>query len=192
MRISLVAFYLLLFVTALLPTGVFAYWLYRRPWDLKDKISAWDPFVKTMAIAGAVIVGLATFERFLDQRQQEIVKDMVARAQSRNEAFSQATNTASAIANASDLNSGDTKEAVASFWKLYWGELARFEGPAVEGSMVEFGRSLQTWQKTGEKPQEMVQLSLAVSHACRSEIEAYDKQMDELRNRYSPFSSYGG
>lgn len=186
-RISVVAFYLLLFLTALLPTGAFAYWLYYRPWDLKDKISAWDPFVKTMAIAGAVIVGLAAFERFLDQRQQEIVKDMVVRNQSRNEAFAQATKTASAIATSSDLNAVEAKEAVDSFWKLYWGELARFEGPDVETAMVRFGRALQTWQATGEKPDEMAQLSLAVSHACQNEIDAYDKQMDELRNRYSLF-----
>jgi hypothetical protein len=187
MRISVVAFYVALFLIALVPTCVFAYWLYYQPWDLKDKISAWDPFVKTMAIVGAVIVGLAAFERFLDQRQQEIVKDMVARAQSRNEAFAQATKTASAIAISVDLGSSDVKDAVTSFWKLYWGELARFEGPAVEGAMVRFGRSLQIWQDTAKKPQEMEQLALEVSHACRSEINAYDKQMDDLRNRYSPF-----
>jgi hypothetical protein len=187
MRISVVAFYLLLFLTALIPTGVFAYWLYYQPWDLKDKISAWDPFVKTMAIVGAVIVGLASFERFLDQRQQEIVKDMVASAQSRNEAFGLATKTTSTIAPSSDLSSVDTKEAVASFWKLYWGELARFEGPEVESAMVKFGRSLQIWQDAGKKPEDMEQLSLAVSHACRSEKETYDKQIDEVRNRYSPF-----
>lgn len=187
MRISIVAFYLLLFLTALIPTGVFAYWLYYRPWDLKDKISAWDPFVKTMAIVGAVIVGLATFERFLDQRQQEIVKDMVAHAQSRNEAFGLAKKTASTIATSSDLTSSETKEAVASFWKLYWGELASVEGPAVEGAMVDFGRSLQIWQNTGKKPEEMAQLSLAVAYACRSETESYDKQVEEARNRYSPF-----
>ena len=104
-RISVAIFYLLLFFIALIPTGAYAYWLYYLPWDLKYKIDAWDPFVKIMAIVGAVIVVLATFERFLDQRQQESVKDMVALAQSRNEVFGQATRTASAIATSSDLNS---------------------------------------------------------------------------------------
>ncbi|MBY5891492.1 hypothetical protein [Rhizobium ruizarguesonis] len=111
----------------------------------------------------------------LIERLGETVKEMVARNQSRNEAFAQATKTASAIATSSDLNAVDAKEAVDTFWKLYWGELARFEGQDVETAMVRFGRSLQTWQATGKKPEEMAQLSLAVSHACRNEIDAYDK-----------------
>jgi hypothetical protein len=64
LRVSLIAFYVALFLVALVPAGLFAFWLHSQSWELKDKISAWDPFVKTMAIAGAVIVGLASFERF--------------------------------------------------------------------------------------------------------------------------------
>jgi hypothetical protein len=183
----LIAFYLALFLVALVPAGLFAFWLYGRPWELKDKISAWDPFIKTMAIAGAVIVGLASFERFLDQRQQELVKDMSARAQSRKEAFARAIKATSEIATMVDLASPVAKETVASFWKLYWGELALYEGPTVAGAMVAFGRSLKEWQDSDKKPESMEILAIGVAHACKSESDTSDKEMDALRDRYSPF-----
>jgi hypothetical protein len=188
MRVSLLAFYAALFLLALVPTVIFGVWVTHQSWELKDKISAWDPFIKTMAIAGAVVVGLASLERFLDQRQQELAKDMVSRGQNIDQIFQQAIKTTSSIATAKEIvGPTDVQEAVSSFWKLYWGELARVEGPAVETAMVRFGNALKAWQAEGKKPQEMEQLALQVSYACKSEAEAYNKIIDDFKNRYSPF-----
>ena len=187
MRVSLIAFYLGLFLVALIPAALFAFWLSSQTWTVNEKISAWDPFVKTMAIAGAVILGLASFNRFLDQRQQALVNDMAARAQARNEAFTQAVRATSDIATASELSHSTAKDAIASFWRLYWGDLARYEGQMVAGAMVGFGRSLKDWQDTNKKPEDIERLALEVTHACKSESDAYDKEMDAVRNRYSLF-----
>jgi hypothetical protein len=188
MRVRMVVFYVLLFFAALLPAGVFAVWLRDQNWELKEKISAWDPFIKTMAIAGATIVGLASFERFLDQRQQQLADALVARAQTRNEAFSQAITLTSRVATAQELTgSEDIGEAVTTFWRIYWGDLARFEGESVERAMVSFGRSLRDWQETSQKPRDIQRFALDVAHACRSEIEASDTQIDAIRARYSLF-----
>jgi hypothetical protein len=179
------ALYIALFLLALTPPIVFALWVRKRPWELKDKVAAWDPFIKVMAVSGAVIVGLAAFERYLEQRQQELATSMIERAKGRNEAFQQAMTTSSAIATAESLRG--MEEAVTAFWRLYWGELARFEGPSVAGAMIQFGRQLQSWQQTGQKPTDMTQLSLRLAHACREEIDAYEKQIEAVRNRYSVF-----
>src|SRR5271163_501213 len=103
MRFGLLVFYTALFVAGVLPAVIFAVWIYLQPWELKDKIAAWDPFVKTMAIAGAAIIGVAAFEKFLDQRQQELAKEMIAGAQGREDAFGLATKTTAAIAAGKDL-----------------------------------------------------------------------------------------
>jgi hypothetical protein len=181
------SFYALIFVVALAPTILFGLWLRKQPWELKDKVSAWDPFIKTMAIAGAIIVGLASFERFLDQRQQESMKDNIERNEARTAAFTQAIRASSAIATATALTGPEEANAVTTFWRLYWGELGRFEGPQVEGAMVRFGRALQSWQQSGQKPQGIEALSLEVAHSCRMEIDTYQKEIDALKNRYSLF-----
>ena len=191
MPMPILFFYAVLFILALTPSVFFGIWVYAQNWELKDKIAAWDPFIKIMAIAGAVIIGLAYFERFLDQQRQALAKDMLARAEERNEAFNQAIKATAAIAMVTDLGELDGANAVKTFWQLYWGELARFEGPTVEKAMVEFGSALQLWQQTGQKQEgEMKQLSLKVVFACRNEIEAYQKQIDDLRDRYPLFLGF--
>ena len=95
--------YGVIFLIALTPTLLFSIWVRKRPWELKDKISAWDLFIKTLGIAGAIILGLASFDRFLDQRQQELIKDQIEKNQARTEAFNQAIHTSSTIATATEL-----------------------------------------------------------------------------------------
>jgi hypothetical protein len=189
MRISALSFYVCLFFLALAPSVLFSRWLSAQKWERKDKIAAWDPFVKVMAIAGAVILGLASFERFLDQHRQETVKEMLDQSEKRNSGFDQAIKASSAIATAANLSGPDVTNAVTAFWQLYWGELARFEGPQVEKAMVAFGQALRDWQGSGQKPPYMEQLSLQVAHACRAEIEANQKRIDSLRNEYVLFPS---
>src|SRR4030095_12642965 len=100
MAVKSLVLYTTLFLFALVPTLLFGVWLRRQSWDLKEKISAWDPFLKVMAIAGAVIVGLATFDRFLDQREQEFLKLEIDRSKAKAGVFGQAIKSASTIANA--------------------------------------------------------------------------------------------
>jgi hypothetical protein len=83
-----------------------------------------------------VIVGLATFDRFLDQREEEFLKLEIDRGQAKAGIFGQAVKSASTIANAKSLGGAQEKEAVATFWRLYWGELAQIEGRKVEAAMV--------------------------------------------------------
>jgi hypothetical protein len=186
-RLSALIFYVMVFVLALAPSIFFGRWLSAQKWERKDKIAAWDPFIKVMAIAGAVIIGLASFERFLDQHRQELAKEMLDRSEQRNAAFNQAIKATSTIATAVDLNGTDIANAVTTFWQLYWGELARFEGPQVERAMVDFGKELQIWQHTGKQPERMDVLAYQVAKACRTEIETIQKQIDDLKNRYALF-----
>jgi hypothetical protein len=179
--------YMIMFFVALAPTVLYGLWLRKRPWELKDKLAAWDPFIKIIAIAGAIIVGIASFDRFLDQRQQELLKDSIEHNEGRTAAFSQAIRATSTIATAASLAGPEESNEGTIFWRLYWGELARFEGPDVEKAMVEFGSALQVWQRTGQKPERMESLSLHVAHASRKESEAYQKDIDALKNRYKPF-----
>ncbi|MCK1705029.1 hypothetical protein IVA86_27385 [Bradyrhizobium sp. 146] len=187
MSVSPLAFYVLLFALALAPSIFFSRWLSAQDWERKDKIAAWDPFIKVMAIAGAVIIGLASFERFLDQHRQELAKEMLDRAELRNGTYNKAIKAGAAIAIAPDLGGSDIASAVTTFWQLYWGELAQFEGAQVEGAMVQFGRELQVWQRTGQKPERMDTLSLQLAKACRAEMETYQKQIDSLKNQYARF-----
>jgi hypothetical protein len=106
---------------------------------------------------------------------------MIDRSKARNGALEQAIKTTEAIALANGLS--DVEDAINSFWRLYWGEL----DPSVELAMVAFGRELQRWQQSGQKPNNMVQLSLEVTSACQNEIEASAKEIDAVRNRYSVF-----
>ncbi|MET4489763.1 hypothetical protein [Bradyrhizobium sp. LA7.1] len=191
MSLSPLIFYMLLFALALAPSIVFSLWLGKRDWERKDKIAAWDPFIKVMAIAGAVIIGLASFERFLDQHRQELAKEMLDRAEQRNGLYNKAIKAGAAVAIAPDLNGADVAGAVTTFWQLYWGELAQFEGAQVEGAMVQFGRELQAWQRTGQKPEGMDRLSLQLAQACRAEMETYQKQIDSLKNQYARFLGGG-
>ena len=177
-----------LFLFALVPTLLFGAWLRRQSWELKEKISAWDPFIKVMAIAGAVIVGLATFDRFLDQREQEFLKLEIDRSKVKAGIFGQASKAASTIANAKALDGAQEKEAVATFWRLYWGELAQIEGRKVEAAMVEFGRAIQDWQGSGMKPPDIQQLSLSLARACKEEQDPLDTEVTKLRQRYLPSS----
>ena len=188
MAVNSLAIYVILFLGATIPTLLFGIWIRRQPWDLKEKISAWDPFIKIMAISGAVIVGLATFDRYLDQREQEFLKLEIDRSEVKAGIFGQAVKAASIIANAKALDGLQEKEAVSSFWRLYWGELAQIEGVDVERAMVEFGRALQEWQNSGTKPQGLHQLSLHLAHACRIEQEPIEKEIENLRGRYIPSS----
>jgi hypothetical protein len=110
---------------------------------------------------------------------------MLDRSKARNGALEQAIKTTEAIALANGLS--DVEDAINSFWRLYWGELARVRDPSVELAMVAFGRELQRWQQSGQKPNNMVQLSLEVTSACQNEIEASAKEIDAVRNRYSVF-----
>jgi hypothetical protein len=188
MAVKSLVLYTTLFLFALVPTLLFGVWLRRQSWDLKEKISAWDPFIKVMAIAGAVIVGLATFDRFLDQREQEFLKLEIDRSKAKAGVFGQAIKSASTIANAKSLDGAQEKEAVATFWHLYWGELAQIEGRKVEVAMVQFGRAIQDWQGSGTRPAEIQQLSLGLAHACREEQEPIEKEVAKLRQRYLPSS----
>jgi hypothetical protein len=178
-------FYIVLFAAALTPSFFFGRWLRTQNWDLKDKIAAWDPFIKVTAIAGAVILGLASFERYLEQHRQDLAKEMGERLEEPKTAFRRATVVTATIATAPDLSSSDTAQAVTAFWQLYWGDLARFEGREVEVAMVQFGRALQAWQKTGQKPPDIEQLSLSVAHASRTEIDDLQKRIDAFRDQYS-------
>jgi hypothetical protein len=110
---------------------------------------------------------------------------MIDRSKARNGALEQAIKTTEAIALANGLS--DVEDANNSFWRLYWGELARVRDPSVELAMVAFGRELQRWQQSGQKPNNMVQLLLEVTSACQNEIEASAKEIDAVRNRYSVF-----
>ena len=180
--------YVVLFSLALVPTVLFGAWLRRQSWDRKEKISAWDPFIKMMAIAGAVIVGLASFDRFLDQREQEFLKLEIDRNNRNRAVFDQAVKAASTIANAPTLSGAQEKEAVAKFWRLYWGELAQIEGRKVETAMVYLGRAIQDWQGSGTKPGGIQQLSLDLARACGEEQRPIEAHTENLRARYMPSS----
>lgn len=178
-----------LFLFALIPTLLFGTWLRRQPWDLKEKISAWDPFIKVMAIAGAVIVGLATFDRFLDQREQEFLRREIEMGNAKAAVFDQAIRSASVIANAQTLSGAQEQEAVATFWRLYWGELVRIEGRQVESAMVRLGNAIQEWHDSGNKPENIQLLTLGLSRACEAELSPLQREVEMLRRRYIPSSS---
>jgi len=84
------AFLATLVAVALSPAIVFAVWLQHQSWEPKDKIAAWDPFIKTMGIAGTVVVGLAALQKYLDQRQIDLLKTTLDLENSRRETFRQA------------------------------------------------------------------------------------------------------
>jgi hypothetical protein len=186
MALKSFAVYLALLLVALVPTAVFGAWLGRQPWERKEKIAAWDPFIKVMAIAGAVIVGLAAFDRFLDQREQEFLKLEIEANNKKAAVFGQAVKSASTLANAAVLTGQQEKEALATFWRLYWGELAQIEGRDVEVAMVDFGRALQDWQSSGTKPGDLHGMSLALARAVRAQQESIDAEAARLRARYMP------
>jgi hypothetical protein len=182
-----IGFYVAVFIAASVPILVFGFWVRRQPWELKDKISAWDPFIKVMAVCGAVIVGLASFERYLDQREQQFLKLQMEKNAEKIATFGQATKAASTIANAVTLESPQEQEAVATFWRLYWGDLARFEGRSVEAAMVRFGRAVQDWKNSRTKPSTLQQLSLQLAQACKKEQEAVTREASNLERRYQLF-----
>jgi hypothetical protein len=176
--------YVLLFLLALVPAIIFAAWVKRQPWDVKDKISAWDPFIKVMAISGAIIVGLASFERYLEQRQLESSKELFDRNQIREGLYVQAMQAAATIAAADDLVGEKEQGAVQAFWRLYRGELGRVEGRDVESAMVLFGRAIEAWKHTGKKPLDIGPLSLQLAHACKEEVAAAQKSAAQFRDRF--------
>ena len=49
--------------------------------------------------------------------------------------------------------------------------------------MVRFRRALERWIEVGKKPDEMMQLSLALSSACSEEVGEIDDQIDDLKAR---------
>jgi hypothetical protein len=147
----------------------------------EDSYRAWDTWLKVVGIAGIAIGGIFTYWQYFDgvERQErtaliEAQKPFLAQ---RQELYGQA---AKAVAMLSTSNDAKTlAEAEATFWSLYWGQLATVESERVEALMVQIGNCLQD-----PKCSQRRQLSLDLAHAIREEsAQAWDVFLPTLNRR---------
>ncbi len=123
----------------------------------RDTLEYWLKVVGSVIAAGSLLLGAAQFIR------NQTVEAAKPYLQSKLKWCEEAVETASAIATA------DAAAAAAKtprFWQLYWGVMGLVENERVTGAMIEFGNALSA----KEPPDTLKGRSLALSHACRSEM----------------------
>jgi hypothetical protein len=151
-------------------------------------MSSWDVFIKISAIVGAIIVGFASFYAFFDQRRQEIVKSEIVYEEARSSAYTRAYRSTSIIGTATRLDGTQVQMAVDEFWRLYWKELVGQEEDEAEAAMIRFGRALQEWQQTGQKPEAIGSLSGKLANHWVDKLNEADKRKADLERNRVPLS----
>ena len=119
--------------------------------------------IDTSIKAFVAIVGLASLifgiVQFLKVQAVEAEKPYLERKLAWCE---EAVETAARIANAQPPDPNDVRR----FWEMYWGVMGMIEGGPVTLAMVAFGNGL----RGGDA--QLPEKSLAIAHACRSELSA--------------------
>ncbi|HEY7653706.1 MAG TPA: hypothetical protein VIG07_12880 [Methylomirabilota bacterium] len=123
----------------------------------KDTLEYWLKVVGSVIAAGSLLLGAAQFIR------NQTVEAAKPYLQSKLKWCEEAVEAASLIA------TGDSAAAAAKtprFWQMYWGVMGMVENESVTGAMIAFGNALSA----KESPDILKGRSIALSHACRSEM----------------------
>jgi hypothetical protein len=179
----------------------FARWLKRQSLDIEKTIKCWDVFVKLLSALTAVVAGAMVFGQYITEQSQleqqridlqrkdfyKIVqqekKELEAQRTATSELYKEVKAIVARLARSDDPAAQEFQDDFKKFDEMYWANLIGIEGPTVEAAMVRFRRAIERWLEEKEKPEDMMQLSLALSSACSEEIEDIDDQIDDLKAR---------
>ncbi len=123
----------------------------------KETLEYWLKVVGSVLAAGSLLLGAAQFIR------NQTVEAAKAYLQSKLKWCEEAVETAAAIATA---ESPPAAAKTPRFWQLYWGVMGLVENEQVTQAMIGFGNGLTA----KESSDVMKGRSLALAHACRSEM----------------------
>jgi hypothetical protein len=196
--------WVILFVIVLVPLVSilsFSRWLKGQSLDFDKSVKCWDVFVKllsalTVVIGGAMVLGQYIAEQsHLEQQRidlqrkdfyqivQQDKKELEVRRTATSELYNEVKTIATRLARSDDSVAQEFKDDFEKFDEMYWANLIGVEGPKVESAMVRFRRAIELWVKTREKPDNMMQLALALSSACSAELGDIDDQINDLKAR---------
>ena len=123
----------------------------------KETLEYWLKVVGSVLAAGSLLLGAAQFIR------NQTVEAAKPYLQSKLKWCEDAVETAAAIATA---ESPPAAAKTPRFWQLYWGVMGLVENEQVTQAMIGFGNGLTA----KESSDVMKGRSLALAHACRSEM----------------------
>jgi hypothetical protein len=123
----------------------------------KDTLEYWLKVIGSVIAAGSLLLGAAQFIR------NQTVEAAKPYLQSKLKWCEEAVETASLIASA---DAAAAAKVTPRFWQLYWGVMGLVENERVTAAMIEFGKALSA----KETPDTLKGRSIALSHACRSEM----------------------
>lgn len=124
----------------------------------KDTLEYWLKVVGSVIAAGSLFLGAAQFIR------NQTVEAAKPYLQSKLKWCEEAVETASLIATSDPV--APAAKTTARFWQLYWGVMGLVENEQVTQAMIGFGNALSA----KESPDILKGRSIALAHACRSEM----------------------
>lgn len=123
----------------------------------KDTLEYWLKVVGSVIAAGSLLLGAAQFIR------NQTVEAAKPYLQSKLKWCEEAVETAAVIATADQAGAA---AKTPRFWQLYWGVMGLVENEQVTQAMIGFGNALNA----KESSDILKGRSIALSHACRSEM----------------------
>lgn len=124
---------------------------------IKETLEHWLKVIGSIIAAGSLLLGAAQFIR------NQTVEAAKPYLQSKLKWCEEAVETAAVIATAEPAAAAAKTQR---FWQLYWGVMGLVENERVTEAMIAFGNALSA----KESPDILKGRSIALSHACRSEM----------------------